>query len=142
MAVRRALFRFSRELERQIVPGLDCSQHTFESRLQNQIKPTHAWLDIGCGHARRSTSEEEIVRNCRLVGVDLELPALARRRPGARHRTLAALASIPLNFVATVTALRMWGALGTTVVKAAESCLSVAVASVLLLGTRRARRDP
>jgi len=104
MNVRRALFRFSRALERQIVPGLDCSQHTYESCLRDQVRPTHAWLDIGCGHARRSTSEEGIVRISRLVGVDLKLPAVAL---------------------------------------ASESCLSFVVALVLLLlGTRRARREP
>jgi hypothetical protein len=67
---------------------------------------------------------------------------LARRRHVARRRNLAAMASIPLNFGATVTALRMWGAFGKTVATAAESCPSVAVASVLLLGTRGARHDP
>ena len=85
MAIRRSLQRFADWLTARIAPGLEYSQHTFESRLNDQIRPGMTWLDVGCGHALlpewREAPEREMVRRARaVVGIDMDIPALARHR--------------------------------------------------------------
>lgn len=99
--LRRSLYKLSGALQRRIVPGLAYCQHTYESRLSDEVGRVHRWLDVGCGHALlpewRAAAEQDLVGRVPIVvGMDLDYGAIARHR-SIRYRSLCNVSRLPFE---------------------------------------------
>jgi SAM-dependent methyltransferase len=80
--MRRKLLKIYWAMRGVIAPGLDYSQHQYESVLREYVGPEVEWLDVGCGHQVlppwRLEAERRLVASCkRVVGIDYDEPSLA-----------------------------------------------------------------
>lgn len=99
--LRRHLERLYWACERRIAPGLRYAQYEYEEALDAALTSGARWLDLGCGaHLlpswRRESARRLVDRAGRVVGADLDLPAL-RRNPDVPHRVLAGVPSLPFR---------------------------------------------
>jgi SAM-dependent methyltransferase len=86
--MRRALFKIYWAMRGVVAPGLDYSQHQYESVLREHVGAGVEWLDVGCGHQIlppwRAEAERRLVAACgRVAGVDYDQPSLEK------HATIA-----------------------------------------------------
>lgn len=87
MPLRELLYRVYWSLERVIAPGVTNSQNHYARTLNQFVRSTVTWLDVGCGHQIlppwREEQERSLATACRcVVGIDYEFSSLRR------HRTL------------------------------------------------------
>jgi SAM-dependent methyltransferase len=85
MTMMDALLRLSEALQRRLTPGLRYSQDEYEDVLRDRTVAAGRWLDLGCGHRVlpewRADAEQALVGRARfVVGIDYDLPSLARHR--------------------------------------------------------------
>jgi SAM-dependent methyltransferase len=83
--MQQSLLRLSAALQRRMTPGLRYSQDEYEDVLRARADGVARWLDLGCGHRVlpewRESAEKAIVGRAGLVvGIDYDLPSLARHR--------------------------------------------------------------
>lgn len=86
------------KLTHLLTPGLVNAQHRYLATLDHCLKPGARWLDIGCGHqlvpewvVDSHDKERRLIDRAGFVlGIDLDLPAMARHR--SIHRVAMASA--------------------------------------------------
>jgi SAM-dependent methyltransferase len=88
-------------LQRWLVPELRYSQASYEEHVRKHASGVASWLDIGCGHHLlppwRAVAERELLAPVPLViGVDYDLPSLARHR-SLRNRVRADISFLPFQ---------------------------------------------
>jgi ubiquinone/menaquinone biosynthesis C-methylase UbiE len=77
MGLSDACFRFSRAMQRVLVPQLRYSQSTYEEELKQTVAGAGRWLDLGCGHqllpAWRQQHEQALIDSATIcVGLDYD----------------------------------------------------------------------
>jgi len=99
---RRAFDWLFWRLSHLLTPGIVNAQHRYIETLEQSVGADTVWLDLGCGHQlvpewfkNASFRERAIVaRAKRVVGVDLDLPAMARHRT-IEERAMGRVESLP-----------------------------------------------
>jgi SAM-dependent methyltransferase len=99
--VRRALFKLYWAMRRVIAPGLNYSQHEYESVLRQHLQAGTEWLDVGCGHqilpTWRVEAERQLVARCkRVVGIDYDAPSL-EKHDSIAFRVRGGISSLPFG---------------------------------------------
>jgi SAM-dependent methyltransferase len=90
MSIAERMTRLTETLRRALVPELRYSQLVFEEHLAKRGSIARAWLDAGCGHHLfvpwRGAEEAALIARVPLViGLDFDLPSLAKHRSIARR---------------------------------------------------------
>jgi SAM-dependent methyltransferase len=85
VAIGEKLRRIYWVLERNLAPGVQYAQNSYEESLFTSVPPGCSWLDLGCGHSLlpewRASEEQRLTQRPRiLVGLDPELGALRNHR--------------------------------------------------------------
>jgi SAM-dependent methyltransferase len=88
-------------MRRTITPGLRYSQYVYEDVVGTHVSGDTRWLDVGCGHQVlpewRLDAETTLAGKASyLIGIDADLPALAKHRT-IRLRVGGALPNLPFR---------------------------------------------
>lgn len=99
--MRQLIDRTYGTLRRTIHPRLRYSQYVYEELLADHVSNRTRWLDVGCGHHllpewRLDAETAMAAKPAALVGLDTDVPALARHRT-IRLRVGGALPDLPFR---------------------------------------------